>query len=547
MANVQDLDLDCFGNLKLSNLCDYKPSFSAGRMFMKKMVILMCCLMWTNFFGLPAAAQYVRPGWFVVDKVEGADGNFEAEKHGADKVEEPEADIVLGAEESYVSLSGKEHMKHPADEKPAGTGHFRENFSLNNQNLRLAAVWLKQEMPKAEGKNFVLSPLSFYILSVLIANGVVDESLLEFSKMFPVLRIRDVDAKLAEYLKSQNEGIMLVNSLWGKVFSKRYREQMNNMLGTEIWSLQEDTAPINAWLKEKIGGAFNNAVEIRPVPEGALFLAGAAYFDGEWKFPFEEENTKLLNFYNMDGSIGKVMMMSQELVTDYYEDAVMQAVRLYFASGDYLTVFLPRAASDFNKFAANIGERRLKPEFNRERVEVSLPQFELFYKISDFRSLYALFGVQKIFLPDNYDFAKMINYDFPAYVEEVALQTKIRVRETRVRSGDAGGNGAAETVKPSVVTGLSGKDVKEFRANRPFIFMVNEGDIIGVYVKGCAEAAETAGKEDFQKTGTVYVREKKNGTPAWYEDKNQRGDFILRNDLKDKSLSDGNVSEAVLF
>lgn len=249
----------------------------------------------------------------------------------------------------------------------------------------------------------------------------------------------------------------------------------------------------------------------------------------------------------MDGSIGKVMMMSQELVTDYYEDAVMQAVRLYFASGDYLTVFLPRAASDFNKFAANIGERRLKPEFNRERVEVSLPQFELFYKISDFRSLYALFGVQKIFLPDNYDFAKMINYDFPAYVEEVALQTKIRVRETRVRSGGAGGNGAAETVKPSAVTGLSGKDVKEFRANRPFIFMVNEGDIIGVYVKGRAEAAETAGKEDFQKTGTVYVREKKNGTPAWYEDKNQRGDFILRNDLKDKSLSDGNVSEAVLF
>ena len=60
MANVQDLDLDCFGNLKLSNLCDYKPSFSAGRMFMKKMVILMCCLMWINFFGLPAAAQYVR-------------------------------------------------------------------------------------------------------------------------------------------------------------------------------------------------------------------------------------------------------------------------------------------------------------------------------------------------------------------------------------------------------------------------------------------------------------------------------------------------------
>ena len=124
----------------------------------------------------------------------------------------------------------------------------------------------------------------------------MDESLLEFSKMFPVLRIRDVDAKLAEYLKSQNEGIMLVNSLWGKVFSKRYREQMNNMLGTEIWSLQEDTAPINAWLKEKIGGAFNNAVEIRPVPEGALFLAGAAYFDGEWKFPFDKENTKLFDF-----------------------------------------------------------------------------------------------------------------------------------------------------------------------------------------------------------------------------------------------------------
>ena len=171
----------------------------------------------------------------------------------------------------------------------------------------------------------------------------------------------------------------------------------------------------------------------------------------------------------------------------------------------------------------------------------------MLYKISDFRSLYALFGVQKIFLPDNYDFAKMINYDFSAYVEEVALQTKIKVRETKVRDGDVGGNGAAETVKPSVAAALPGKDVKEFRANRPFIFMVNEGDIIGVYVKGHAETAETVGKEDFQKTGTVYVREKKNGTPAWYEDKNQRGDFILRNDLKDKALSEDNVSEAVLF
>lgn len=107
MANVQDLDLDCFGNLKLSNLCDYKPSFSAGRTFMKKMVNSDVLSDVDQLFRFACCCAICASGLVVVDKVESADGNFEAEKHGADKVEEPEADIVLGAEESYGFPVGK--------------------------------------------------------------------------------------------------------------------------------------------------------------------------------------------------------------------------------------------------------------------------------------------------------------------------------------------------------------------------------------------------------------------------------------------------------
>ena len=60
-------------------------------------------------------------------------------------------------------------------------------FANNNKDLELASKWLKKEFESARMQNILLSPLDFYFASVLMANGVVDQTLVEFSKMFSVL------------------------------------------------------------------------------------------------------------------------------------------------------------------------------------------------------------------------------------------------------------------------------------------------------------------------------------------------------------------------
>lgn len=47
---------------------------------------------------------------------------------------------------------------------------------------------------------------------------------------------------------------------------------------------------------------------------------------------------------------------------------------------------------------------------------------------------------------------------------------------------------------------------------------------------------ETQDRLSAEKLQTVEVKERKNGIPTWYEDKNSRGDFVLKDRLKNKEL-----------
>lgn len=465
-------------------------------------------------------AQYARPGWFVAEDA--------ADDFSENEVEHKQPGIK---DKSFTAKRANSVSKLRHSEKQVGqrTGKFnsqelKDGFSLGNRELKLAATLLKNEYRENNGRNFVVSPLSFYAVSVLLANGVVDSSLLEFSKIFSIFRLAEVSDKIKAYLVSKNNSYEWAISLWGNVFSQRYRTLIGDVVKAEVWSLQGTTDTLNVWMQEKTDGSISKIVEARPVNDDELFVVSSLGFYHNWVSPFDKKLTKKKVFYATDGEETSVNMMYQNGNFDYFENDFMQVVRLFFDTGDYIVFYLPRENTDFGKFVANFEDYKMMPKFQSQKLDLFIPRFQLSYGMNNVRETLAAFGVKEIF-GSIYNFAKMINFDVQAKVSEIFSNVRVRIDE---------GAFPQDLEKSTEENDISSV---MFNANRPFIFMINQGDIIGVIAVGNKLSSEELMEMREEKVSEVTVRERKNGEPAWYENKNEQGDFILKENLKKKALS----------
>ncbi len=460
-------------------------------------------------------AQYARPGWFVVE---------DAANLSEDKVERNSfvADEKTNLTQVNEQPSFRHSQKHDLRKKSEKYAKLLDNgFSLGKRELKLATLLLKDEYEENTRRNFVISPLSFYAVSVLLANGVVDSTLLEFSKLFSVFRLADVSNTLKAYLSSKSKSYEWNISLWGNIFSQRYRTLIGDIVQAETWSLQGNTSTLNMWISEKTGEGVDKIIEERPVNDDELFVVSTLGFYHNWKYPFNQSLTRRKIFQSLDGEDTVVNMMYQNGSFDYFENDFMQVVRLFFDTGDFIVLYLPNENSDFSKFVANFEDYKMLPEFQSKKIDLFIPRFQLSSNLSNVREKFAIWGVQEIF-NSIYNFAKMVNFDVSVKISEVFFNVRVRIDEGRtLDEGDKGIENKANEDMPII-----------FNANRPFIFMINRGDIIGVIVKGNKLTPDDLDTSQKEQVGEVVIKERKNGDPAWYENKNKQGDFILKENLK---------------
>ncbi len=468
-------------------------------------------------------AQYMRPGWFVAEEKmtpsmedrlpENQYGKFRVEKNNVKK----QSGVRQLPQYAIDDKSSKAVRRVP-----------NSSFSLSDRELKLASILLKNEYKNSAGKNFLVSPLSFYAVSVLLANGVVDSSLHQFSKIFSIFRLADVNDKIKQYLQSKRKTYEWGISLWGNVFSQRYRTLIGDVVKAETWSVQDGTDTLNAWMSEKTQGVVDKIIEVRPVNDDELFVLASLGVYPNWEIPFNQSMTKKKIFYTVSGEQTSVNMMYLNGEVDYFENEFMQAVRLFFDTGDFIVFYLPCENSDFSKFVANFEDYKMMPDFQKMNVDLFIPKFQLSYNLENARALFAVLDVTEIFNPI-YNFAKMINFDTQAQVSDILMNVRLRIDE----------GGISESKNDLDDKEENTHSVKAvFNANRPFIFMINQGDIIGAIVKGNKLSVEEVKANQQIDVGEVDVKERKNGNPAWYENKNEQADFYLKDELKSKTFSE---------
>ncbi len=412
------------------------------------------------FLGGLVFADTNSPGWFVIKSSSSSGENLGKKK------------------ESNFLVSGQNLEKEDVLIEDKAPGHdFLPHFVHADKDFLIAQKLLKYKFEQDHFENFVMPPLSFYIASVVLANGVVDETLSEFSHLFTVLRLSSVNRQIANYLKNKRENISIYTSLWGKYFSNRFQNIIKTQFGTEAWNIDSSTKSINDWAEVRSDGKIRDVAPSFTFSEDEIISANIAYIHGDWQYPFLIEETKQESFMGLDGQKGEVAMMHQRIKAPYFEDEDMQAVRLFYADGEFITIYLPKNPRSFESFVNQMSVQKLKADFSQEKnIEIYIPRFEIEYALTQSVSVYQLFGISKIFENNNYEFAKMVSFDNAVNVKDVLFKTKIVIDE-----------GAMDSALKQKVLQLQQarkndqSDYIIFKADHPFVFMVNNAEFIGVF------------------------------------------------------------------
>ncbi len=372
-------------------------------------------------------------------------------------------------------------------------------FSPEDQDLYLATKFLKTAFENKKD-NFVVSPLSVYAAAALLTNGAEGESLKELgniilrlnvpyvnqaSQPFISRRKQSVNQALQSYI-SQKKQFEINNSIWGNDFKPEYQEKMKNELFSEVKPLPHNTSVINEWIQEKTKGRISHLLNEENLEQGGrLFLVNTVYFKDEWETFFDENGTLIDDFHSLDGQLDKVDMMRYEgQIVDYYQDEQMQSVRLPYKNGDAMYIFLPKEGVDFNKFIQDLQAGDLYLKYHKAPVMLRLPKFNLDYKITNMPEFFKKWGIEKVFDPATAELGGLS--DKPYYVDKIIHQANIGVNEK-------GTEASAATVIDMLTAAFFESRLERqdwsipFIADRPFVFMINNGDFIGVYTKGSSE------------------------------------------------------------
>ncbi len=227
---------------------------------------------------------------------------------------------------------------------------------------------------------------------------------------------------------------------------------------------------INDWVLDNTNGKIEQIVQPPIPPYIVMFLINAIYFNGNWTYQFDPEETYEDTFHLPDSMLAACQMMFQENTFKYYSNDQFQAIDLPYGDGLYsMTILLPSPPTDINALIANLNQSdwdEYVNGFQGNDLYLHMPKFKLSYEDSLKNDLTAL-GMGIAFDDTLADFSGMLDQssglEGRLFINEVRHKTFLRVDEE-------GTEAAAVT---SVEVGYTSAP-SSFYINRPCVFLIRE-------------------------------------------------------------------------
>lgn len=352
------------------------------------------------------------------------------------------------------------------------------------------------EVLNTEGntENRLLSPSSVAFALMMTYNGAAAETqdAIAATLRLPELDPAAVNAAYRDvltYLEQPSEEVevAIANSLWVRQeveLKPEFVESMQTSFDAEIAAMDFEAADtpdtINAWVSEQTNGKIPSIVESID-PDLVLLIINAVYFNGDWRFAFDPDQTSDRPFTLLNGSQIDRPLMSQSHSFDYFETDQLQAIRLPYGSNSRnseesemptprigMTVLLPSESLTWEEFLTLLTAENWntwQTQFSNQDGRIELPRFKIEDQMPLNDPLKAL-GMAIAFDAEAADFSNLS--DLSTMISQVQHRTFIDVTEEGTEAA------ATTSVGISITSVQEPSTPFEMTVDRPFAFAISD-------------------------------------------------------------------------
>jgi serpin B len=394
--------------------------------------------------------------------------------------------IVAGV--LIVGISGCQTIEKPKVNETGATAESAKTVVDANNQL---AFDLYNRFSKTG--NVFYSPFSIETALAMTyegANGTTADEM----KTVLHLPSENRQASFAKVINEINAGsndyqLSTANALWAQKdysFLTDYFNVVEGYYGGNVTNLDFKTdsensrQTINNWVEQQTNDKIKDLI-----PQGVLneltrlVLTNAIYFKGKWVMEFDEKNTKDADFKTNSGTVQAKMMELEDERFNYGESDNMQIIELPYNGNDTsMIIILPKENLTSIEASLNLENLELwKSSMSEQKVNIFIPKFKFETKYM-MKPMLIEMGMPEAF-SDNADFSGMTGKK-DLKISQVIHQAYVDVNEE-------GTEAAAATAVVFTLTAINPGSIKVFRADHPFIFMIQQKDSGNILFMGRVE------------------------------------------------------------
>ncbi|MFO7896780.1 MAG: serpin family protein [Candidatus Cloacimonadales bacterium] len=369
-------------------------------------------------------------------------------------------------------------MDFPTEEKVIELSP--ESKSMVSTDNQFGIDLFQRMIIEESDKNLMISPLSISQALLMTYNGSAGETKNAFEETLFLggLTTEEINQAQKELIKALLEvdpavTISIANSIWhrqGFPVKPEFVKVNQDFYDAEVREAAFDQTTvelINSWVENKTNGKIDQIVD-EIDPSLVMFLINAIYFNGNWKYKFEESNTTNNDFNLSNGSKVNVPFMNQEVTAKLMLHDDFTILDLPYGRGNFsMLIFLPDEDKTIDDVMAAWNTESYNEwleNFQEMNVEVSIPKFKFGYE-KVLNDLLQSMGLSIAFDKDNADFSN-ITEAMQLYIDFVKHKSFIDVNEK--------GTEAAAVTVVGIGYGSVGPSYPKFIADKPFLFAIRE-------------------------------------------------------------------------
>ena len=368
-----------------------------------------------------------------------------------------------------------------ADDDDSTQGGIQNVVDANNE----FAFELYSELNRDNNGNVFYSPYSISAALAMTYEGAKGQTASEMQSVFHFPDSDILRPNFAAIYNGINSGdnayeLRTGNALWAQYdyeFLEDYTSRVEKYYGGKVANLdfgtetEKSRVTINDFIEAQTNGKIEDLIPKGMLnPLTRLVLTNAVYFKGTWEWEFDESYTYDNDFWIDSNSAVKVPMMHmkpEKASLAYLDTGELQMLELPYKGNEVsMLILLPSESIDDLESSLTLEkfEGWKSQMYGTMLDDIYLPKFEFDAKYSLNENLESL-GMSAAFDPEKADFSGMTEKE-KLFISSIMHQAYIKVDEK-------GTEAAAATVVVMAATS-SAESRKVFRADHPFIFVIQE-------------------------------------------------------------------------